>query len=195
MVLIACEESQVVTEEFRLFGYEAYSCDNENFSGRRPDWHLKCDVASVIDAGWDLIVAFPPCTHLCSSGARWFKEKRMDGRQQSAIDFFMLFADSSCPHIAIENPIGIMSTVFRRPHQVVQPWQFGHEETKATCFWLKGLPILTPTNVVDGREQRVARLSQNDDRSVIRSKTYSGIARAMAKQWGRHVKVTLERNK
>jgi len=137
-VLIACEESQAVTVEFRKLGHEAYSCDIEPCSGGHPEWHLQKDVRQVLEDRWDMIIAFPPCTHLAASGAAWFAQKRADGRQQAAIDFFMLFANHDCRHIAIENPVGIMSTAYRKPDQIIQPWQFGHGETKATCLWLKG---------------------------------------------------------
>jgi hypothetical protein len=131
-----------------------------------------------------MIIAFPPCTDLCASGARWFPQKRADGRQQAAIDFFMLFANNKCPKIAIENPIGIMSTKWRKPDQIIQPWQFGHGETKATCLWLKGLPKLVSTDIVDGRENRIHRLPPSKDRAKLRSKTFPGIAKSLAKQWG-----------
>jgi hypothetical protein len=131
-----------------------------------------------------MIIAFPPCTHLAVSGARWFAQKRIDGRQQGAIAFFMEFAKCDCERIAIENPVGIMSTVWRKPDQIIQPWQFGHGETKATCLWLKGLPLLTPTDIVDGREQRIWRMGPSETRAIERSKTYPGIAEAMASQWG-----------
>ena len=133
---------------------------------------------------WDMILAFPPCTHLAVSGARHFAEKRADGRQQAAIDFFMMFANADCPRIAIENPVGIMSTQYRKPDQIIQPWQFGHGETKKTCLWLKGLPPLHPTDIVDGREQRIWRMPPGPERAKMRSKTFPGIARAMAEQWG-----------
>ena len=167
--------------------------------GGRPEWHIQCDVLTVLDTptefstmdgvihfvhGWDMILAFPPCTDLAVSGARWFKEKQADGRQQRSVEFFMQFANADCPRVAIENPVGIMSTLWRKPDQIIQPWQFGHGETKATCLWLKGLPPLTPTDVVDGREQRVWRMPPSADRAKLRSRTYHGIAEAMASQWG-----------
>ncbi len=130
-----------------------------------------------------MILAFPPCTHLAVSGARYFEEKRRDGRQQTAVDFFMRLVEADCQKIAIENPVGIMSTRYRKPDQIIQPWQFGHGETKATCLWLKGLPPLKPTNIVDGREHRIWRMSPSSERAKMRSKTYSGIAKAMAEQW------------
>ena len=138
----------------------------------------------TIEGKWDMIIAFPPCTDLAVSGARHFKAKQLDGRQQRSIDFFMAFTEAECDRIAIENPIGIMSTKYRKPDQIIQPWQFGHGETKATCLWLKNLPKLTPTDIVEGREQRVWRMPPGPERAKIRSKTYPGIARAMAEQWG-----------
>jgi site-specific DNA-cytosine methylase len=183
-VLCACEESQRVTAAFRDRGHRAFSCDLLEESGGHPEWHLRDDVRNVLDMAWDLVIAFPPCTHLASSGARWFAEKRADGRQQDAIDFFMVFAALPHARVAIENPVGIMSTLWRKPDQIIQPWQFGHGETKATCLWLKGLPLLQPSNIVDGREQRIWRMAPSERRAIERSKTYSGIAEAMADQWG-----------
>lgn len=187
-ILVACEESQAVTIELRKLGHEAYSCDIIECSGGHPEWHLQQDVTPLLGQAWDMIVAFPPCTDLAVSGARWFEEKRKDGRQQASIDFFMQFANADCPMIAIENPIGIMSNIWRKPDQIIQPWQFGHGETKATCLWLKGLPMLIPTNIVDGREQRIWRMPPNADRARLRSKTFPGIAKAMAMQWAGPVK-------
>lgn len=177
-ILVACEESQTVCKAFRAKGHEAYSCDIQQCSGGFPEWHLQNDVRNILHNGWDIVIAFPPCTDLAVSGARWFKEKN----QQPAIDFFMLFANYPGV-IAIENPIGIMSTKYRKPDQIIQPWQFGHGETKATCLWLKGLPKLTPTNIVEGREGKVWRMPPGPDRAKMRSKTFSGIAQAMAEQW------------
>lgn len=188
-VLVACEESQVVAKAFLSYGIDAYSCDMLPCSGGRPDIHLQQDVLSLLhEKKWDAVIAFPPCTHLASSGARWFAEKRKDGRQQTAIDFFMVFTQIDVPFVAIENPIGIMSTVYRKPDQIIQPWQFGHGETKATCLWLKGLPKLRPTNIVDGREQRIWKMSPSENRAQLRSKTYTGIAEAMAEQWSKVIK-------
>lgn len=183
-VLVACEESQEVCKAFRALGHVAYSCDLQDCSGGHPEWHLKGDVRDYWWRDWDLIIAHPPCTDLASSGARWFAEKRKDGRQQESIAFFLAFTELHCPRVAIENPVGIMSKIYRKPDQIIQPWQFGHGETKATCLWLKGLPPLVPTNIVAGREQRVWRMSPGPDRAKLRSKTYVGIARAMAEQWG-----------
>lgn len=182
-VLVACEESQAVCIAFRERGHEAFSCDLLPCSGGHPEWHYRRDVHDLLLDEWDLVIAFPPCTHLAVSGARWFPEKKADGRQQNGIDFFVGFTTLSCKW-AIENPIGIMSTHFRKPDQIIQPWQFGHGETKATCLWLNGLPKLKPTNIVDGREQRIWKMAPGPQRERERSKTFTGIAEAMAKQWG-----------
>lgn len=186
-ILVACEESQVVTTEFRKLGFEAYSCDIIECSGGHPEWHIQDDVTNVLDKDWDCVIAFPPCTHLSSSGARYWAEKRKDGRQQEAVNFFLQFVGVS-KYWAIENPIGFMSTVFRKPDQIIQPWQFGHGETKSTCLWLGNLPKLAPTNIVEGREQRIWKMPPSKDRAKLRSKTYSGIAKAMATQWGKYMK-------
>jgi site-specific DNA-cytosine methylase len=191
-VLVACEESQAVTIEMRKLGIEAFSCDIEPCSGGHPEWHIKGDVTPLLKQRWDMIIAFPPCTHLAVSGAAWFEQKRKDGRQQQGIDFFMLFANNKCPLIAIENPIGIMSTKWRKPDQIIQPWMFGHAESKATCLWLKGLPKITEINNVKevfdtlpkNKQQRLHYLPPSPDRAKLRSKTFLGIARAMAEQWG-----------
>jgi len=191
-VLCACEESQAVCREFRALGHEAYSCDLLPCSGKHPEWHLQQDVIPLLNQPrWDLVVCFPPCTHLAVSGAKWFKEKRKDGRQQAAIDFFMEFTRCACPQVAIENPIGIMSTIYRKPDQIIQPWQYNHMERKATCLWLKGLPKLEPTrNVYNAmlkrpmkKQMRLFNLPPSDDRAKIRSRTFSGFAKAMANQW------------
>ena len=182
-ILVACEESQAVTIELRRLGHEAYSCDIKPCSGGHPEWHLQVDALELLKMRWDMILAFPPCTHLAVSGAKYFAEKRADGRQQAAIDFFLRFANADCPKIAIENPVGIISSVWRKPDQIIQPWQFGHGETKKTCLWLKGLPPLIPTNIVSGREQRIWRMAPSADRAKMRSKTFPGIARAMAEQF------------
>ena len=199
-VLVACEESQRVCVAFRDRGHNAFSCDIEPCSGGHPEWHILQDVLPLldgrcsfktmdgiehsIDGKWDLIITFPPCTHLVVSGARYFEQKRKDGRQQQGIDFFMEFTKADCDKIAIENPIGIMSTNYRKPDQIIQPWMFGHGETKATCLWLKNLPKLEPTNIVDGREQRIWKMPPGPERAKVRSKTFPGIAMAMAEQWG-----------
>ena len=183
-VLIACEESQAVCIEFRILGHEAYSCDILPCSGGHPEWHIQGDVLEQLDKGWDMMIAFPPCTHLAVSGARWFPEKRADGRQQEGIDFFMAMINAPIDKIVVENPVGIMSTIYRKPDCIIQPWQFGHGETKSTCLWLKNLPILQPANIVDGREDKVWRMAPGPERAKLRSKTYPGIAAAMATQWG-----------
>lgn len=183
-VLIACEESQRVCIAFREKGHEAYSCDIQECSGGHPEWHIQGDVLPLLKEKWDLIIAHPPCTDLAVSGARWFRRKREDGSQQRSIDFFMQFANCGCEKVAIENPVCIMSSVWRKPDQIIQPWQFGHGETKATCLWLKNLPLLIPTNVVDGRDQRIWKMPPGPDRAKARSKTFEGIAKAMAEQWG-----------
>lgn len=185
-VLLGCEESQEVCKAFRALGHEAYSCDILDCSGGCPGWHIKGDVRKYLKDGWDLFIAFPPCTHLACSGARWFYRKGCE--QTAAIAFFMQLWDAyysgKVKKIAIENPVGIMSSRFRKPDQIIQPWQFGHGETKATCLWLRNLPKLKPTNIVTGRENRIHRMSKGPDRQKLRSKTYSWIAQAMAKQWG-----------
>ena len=183
-ILVACEESQVVTKAFRDRGHKAFSCDIQAASGNYPEWHLKGDAGNYLSWQWDMIIAFPPCTDLAVSGARWFKEKQADGRQQASIHFFNKFTKISCEKVAIENPIGIMSTLYRKPDQIIQPWQYGHGETKATCLWLKGLPKLTPTNIVEGREAKVWKMGPSPERAKLRSKTYQGVADAMAEQWG-----------
>lgn len=186
--LIACEESQAVTIEFRKRGVEAYSCDILPCSGGHPEWHIQTDIALLIGDtwNWDLVIAFPPCTDLAVSGARWFPEKRANGSQQRAIDFFLQFTKLKCKW-AIENPIGIMSSYYRKPNQIIQPWMFGHGETKATCLWLNGLPKLVPTEEVEGRDQRIWKLPPSEDRAKLRSKTYQGIAQAMAAQWTKYL--------
>jgi site-specific DNA-cytosine methylase len=182
-VLVACEYSGRVREAFRCRGHDAWSCDlleAEDMSS----FHLQRDVAEVLHMRqWDLMVAHPPCTHLSVSGARHFEAKRADGRQQEAINFFMMLAAAPVPRIAIENPVCIMSSIWREPDQIIQPWQFGHGETKATCLWLKGLSPLTPTNIVKGREARVHMMPPGPDRWKERSRTFEGIADAMGEQW------------
>ena len=179
-VLVACEFSGTVRDAFLARGHDAMSCDLLPTDAPGP--HYQGDVRDVLGQGWDLMVAHPPCTHLAVSGARWFKDKRQE--QADALDFVRLLLAAEIPRIALENPISIISSKVRRPDQVIQPWQFGHGETKATCLWLKGLPKLVPTNVVDGREARVHRLPPSPDRWKLRSKTFAGIAAAMAEQWG-----------
>jgi site-specific DNA-cytosine methylase len=193
-ILIACEESGAVTDAFIDLGYtNVWSCDLLPCTGKNPDKHLQQDVTELLQQDWDMIIAFPPCTHLAVSGSRHFAQKRADGRQQEGIDFFMLFANAKCEKICIENPIGIMSSMWRKPDQIVQPWMFGHAESKATCFWLKGLPKLVETDNVKAhfdtlpknQQQRIHYLPPSKDRGHLRSKTYEGIAKAMADQWGK----------
>jgi hypothetical protein len=179
-VLVACEYSGTVRDAFRARGHDAMSCDL--LPTDVPGPHYQGDVRDVLRDGWDLMVAHPPCTHLAVSGARWFHLKRQE--QAEALDFVRLLMDAPIPRIAVENPVSVISSRIRKPDQVIQPWQFGHGETKATCLWMKGLPALKPTNVVDGREARVHRLPPSADRWKIRSTTYAGIAAAMADQWG-----------
>lgn len=200
-VLVGCEESQAVTIAFRDRGHEAYSCDLLPCSGGHPKWHFQENFYKIrFTWRWDRVISFPPCDHLAISGARWFEDKRKDGRQASAIKFFIDVWDySDC----VENPIGIMNdgryvqkwfpTLFQeatdkgfpwKPSQIIQPWQFGHGEQKATCLWLKSLPPLRPTDIVEGRDQRIWKLPPSADRAKIRSKTFPGIAAAMAAQWG-----------
>lgn len=195
-ILVACEESQAVTIELRRLGHEAYSCDIIECSGGHPEWHLQQDVTPLLREPWDMIIAFPPCTHLAVSGARFFEQKRKDGRQQQGIDFFMQFVNCDCEKIAIENPIGIMSSKYRKPDQIIQPYWFGDPAQKSTCLWLKGLPKLVPTNMI---EPPAGKVYANNNRSSewhartgalplsirarVRSKTFPGIARAMAEQW------------
>ena len=183
-VLIACEYSGVVRDAFLRGGHEAMSCDILETESHGP--HYKGNLFDVIDYPWDLMIAHPPCTHLSVSGSRHFAEKKMDGRQQAAASFFMRIVRRSAhiPKIAIENPVCIMSSLYRKPDQIIQPWMFGHGETKATCLWLKGLPLLQPTEIVEGREARIHRMPPSADRWKERSRTYQGIADAMARQWG-----------
>ena len=193
-VLVACEYSGRVREAFRRLGHDAWSCDllpSEDGSKN----HFQGDVMMIAEDGlqakgeyfpvpWDLMIAHPPCTHLAVSGARHFDAKREDGRQQEAIEFFLKLARAPIPRIAIENPVCIMSSIWRKPDQIIQPWQYGTGETKATCLWLKGLPHLVPTNVVSGRHPRIHLMPPSPDRWKERSRTYEGIAQAMAEQWG-----------
>lgn len=220
-VLIACEESQRVCIEFRKRGFNAFSCDLIECSGGHPEWHIKGDVLPILNGfctfvtqdgvehtqaqRWDLIIAHPPCTDLAVSGARWFPEKQRDFRQQKSVAFFMQCACACCDKIAVENPIGIMSTVYKKPDQIIQPYEFGHPVRKATCLWLRGLQPLVPTTIVSTIEDKHGfsiggalrfavdengkTISWNDPRtSKIRSKTFPGIAAAMAEQWGNYLK-------
>ena len=211
-ILLACEESQAVTKEFRKLGHEAFSCDILPTSGNNPEWHLQQDVTELLEwvHGWDLIIAFPPCTHLATSGTRHFEKKRLDGRQKKAIEFFMLFEDLACPRVAIENPVNIIGGEyiknhfpelcskynFRKSDQRIQPYEYGHEAKKTTCLWLKGLPKLEPTNIVEPRiitlkngkkfsadYMEGVKRGKAGESSVERSKTYTGIAKALAVQY------------
>jgi len=195
-ILVACEESQAVTKKLRALGHDAYSCDIQECSGGHPEWHIFGDVVPELEKHWDMIIAFPPCTDLAVSGAAWFEQKRKDGRQQASIDFFMLFANANCERIAIENPVGIMSSQWRKPDQIIQPYWFGDEAQKTTCLWLKGLPKLEPTKMV-GKGEFITHKSGKtkpkwfadafklspSERRKVRSKTFDGIAQAMADQW------------
>ena len=193
-ILVACEYSGKVREAFRKLGHDAWSCDLLPADDGSP-YHIQGDVLDYLNAEWDMMIGFPPCTHLASSGARWFAAKRADGRQQQGIDLFMALANADIPMIALENPVGIMSTEWRKPDQIIQPWQFGHEATKTTCLWLKGLPKLTPTDIVGKGERHITKggkslpkwynLPPSKDRWKIRSETFQGIADAMAQQWGK----------
>ena len=179
-VLVACEFSGTVRDAFRALGHDAMSCDL--LPSERPGPHYQGDVRDVLGAGWDLMVAHPPCTHLAVSGARWFAAKR--GEQEEALAFVRLLLDAPIPRIALENPVSVISSRIRKPDQTIQPWQFGHGETKATCLWLTGLPPLVPTDIVEGREARVWKMGPSPERWRERSRTFPGIAAAMAAQWG-----------
>lgn len=181
-VLVACEMSGRVRDAFIARGHEAMSCDL--LPTESPGPHYQGDVRDVLDYPWDLMIAHPPCTHLSVSGARHFEAKRLDGRQQAAVSFFMSLVKADIPKKVIENPICIMSSLYRKPDQIIQPWQFGHGETKATCLWLYGVNPLTPTDIVEGREARIHKMPPSKDRGKLRSMTYQGIADAMADQWG-----------
>lgn len=179
-VLVACEFSGTVRDAFIRAGHDAMSCDL--LPGETPGKHYEGNVEDVLDDGWDLMIAHPPCTHLAVSGARWFKDKQQE--QAEALDFVRLLLDAPIPRIALENPISIISSRIRKPDQIIQPWQYGHGETKATCLWLKNLPKLVPTDVVEGRQPRVHYASPGPDRWKERSRTLPGIAEAFATQWG-----------
>ena len=201
-ILVACEENQSVTIELRKLGHEAFSCDLLPCSGGHPEWHLQQDVFEVINQGWDMMIAFPPCTDLAVSGARHFERKIADGSQQKSIQFFMDLVNAEIPRIAIENPMGIMSKNYRKPDQIVQPWQFGDKAQKSTCIWLKGLSKLEPTDIVEKGEffefvskkgvakkmpmwyyQALRDAKTPEQRRTLRSKTFAGIAKQMAIQW------------
>ena len=202
-ILIACEESQAVCKAFREKGHEAYSCDILPCSGGHPEWHIQGDVLEQLDKGWDMIIAHPPCTYLTVTGNRWFNVERYGDKaiqrandREESIEFFMKLANAKCDKIVIENPIGIMSTKWRKPNQIIQPYQFGHPEAKKTALWLKGLPLLKHTKIVEPEYieyksgKRMAKWYAEawklpkDERTKLRSKTFPGIAKAMAEQWG-----------
>lgn len=204
-ILVACEESQAVTKEFRKLGHEAYSCDIVECSGGHPEWHLQQDVIPLLNEKWDMILAFPPCTYLTVTGNRWFNIERYGEKaiqrhkdREEAAKFFMLFVNANCPKIAIENPVGHMSTAYRKPDQIIHPYMFGDFARKATCLWLKGLQPLKPTNIVQPEiiKYKSGNGTDNpwhmdtmslppDERARQRSKTFPGIAKAMAEQWGK----------
>lgn len=222
-VLVACEESQEVCKAFRARGHEAFSCDIIEPSGGHPEWHIKGDVLPLLngnctfqtldththtqDGQWDMIIAFPPCTNLAVSGARWFPEKQKDFRQQKSVAFFMHFVLAHCDRIAVENPIGIMSNIYKKPTQIIQPYEYGHHTKKSTCLWLKGLPKLKPTNIVEpeiieyhSKSGKPVRFGKGIGQAIgedgkkygfsdpmtakLRSRTFTGVAEAMADQWG-----------
>lgn len=183
-ILIACEFSGIVRDAFTRQGHDATSCDF--LPSERPGKHVTCDVRDILDLDWDMMIAHPPCTHLAVSGARWFKGKERE--QAEALEFVRQLLSADIPKIALENPVSIISTHIRKPDQIIQPWQFGHEETKTTCLWLKGLPALEPTQIMDKRNSNLTPSGQNKlgpspDRWKARSRTYPGIAEAMAQQW------------
>lgn len=180
-ILVACEFSDTVAAEFRKQGHYVWSCDLLPSEGK-TGIHYQGPVQDILYDGWDLMIAHPPCTHLAVSGARWFKDKKKE--QEEALGFVRLLMDAPIEHIAIENPISVISSRIRKPDQIVQPWMFGHGETKATCLWLKNLPPLQPTNIVEGREAKVHKMPPSPNRWKERSRTYKGIAEAMAQQWG-----------
>lgn len=179
-VLVACEYSGTVRDAFLARGHDAMSCDILPTDVDGP--HYQGDVRDIINDGWDLMIAHPPCTHLAVSGARWFKDKKRE--QEEALGFVRLLLDAPIHRIALENPVSIISSRIRKPDFTIQPWQFGHGEVKRTCFWTKNLPPLQPTNVVEGREQRIWKMPPSEDRWKKRSTTFKGIAEAMAAQWG-----------
>jgi site-specific DNA-cytosine methylase len=207
-ILIACEESQVVTKELRALGHDAFSCDLLECSGGHPEWHLQQDVTELLKQKWDMIIAFPPCTYLTVTGNRWFNIERYGEKaikrhqsRKEAVAFFMMFANADCDKIAIENPIGIMSSEWRKPDQIINPYQFGDAFEKKTCLWLKKLPCLEPTNVVEPPKRKKFKSGKTmpswyadawklpkDERARLRSKTFPGIAKAMAEQWGSLIK-------
>ena len=211
-ILVACEESQAIANEFRKRGFQAFSCDIEPCSGGHPEYHLQGDALEAIrERDWDCIIAHPPCTHLCVSGARWFNHPSRPDKpmlQKEAIAFFLAFTDLKCEHVAIENPIGIMSRIYQKPNQIVQPYWFGDHARKSTCWWLKGLPNLVADNLVDEgdsftwgdakkRQPKWYRDAWNlppKERAKARSKTFPGMARAIAEQWGDYLKENQNEN-
>ena len=182
-VLIACEYSGRVRDAFRSHGHDAWSCDLLECEAD-PHWHYQCPVEELLHDGWDLMVAHPPCTHLAVSGSRHFPRKIADGSQDAALDFVRLLMNAPIKRWAIENPVSVISSAIRKPDQIIQPWEYGHGEVKATCLWLKNLPKLTPTNCVEGREERVHLMPPSPNRWKERSRTFEGIAAAMGEQWG-----------
>ena len=204
-ILVACEESQAVTKEFRKLGFEAFSCDILPCSGGHPEWHLQQDVTELLKEKWDMIIAFPPCTYLTVTGNRWFNIERYGDKaikrhadRKEAIDFFMMFANADCEKIAIENPVGVMSSEWKKPNQIINPYQFGDAFEKKTCLWLKGLPELKPTNIVQPPKRTEFKSGKTmpawyadawrlpkEERAKLRSKTFPGIAKAMADQWSK----------
>jgi len=197
LILVCCEESQAVTKAFREQGHEAYSNDIQECSGGHPEWHLQMDALKALKLKkWDLVIAHPPCTYLTISANKWYKDQppRKSGAlvgaerrqaREEAIEFFMEFVNADVPRMVIENPICVMSTRYAKPNQIIQPWMFGHGETKATCLWIKRLPNLEPTDVVEGRKQAIWEMPPSADRTKLRSKTYEGVAKAMVEQWGK----------
>ncbi len=181
-VLIACEFTGIVRDAFLAKGHDAYSCDLIETESSIPDRHFTCDALDIVADDWDLMIAHPPCTYLAVSGARWWKDKHKE--QMEALNFIYFLLNAPIEKIALENPIGAISTRFRKPDQIIQPWQYGHGETKATCLWLHNLPCLEPTNIVEGRENRIHKMPPSKNRGKDRSRFYTGIANAMAEQWG-----------
>ena len=185
-ILIACEESQEVCKAFRKLGHEAYSCDILPCSGGHQEWHIQDDVTKHLEDGWDLMIAHPPCTRLANSGVRWLKERNLEGDVIIASEFFNSLLNNPIPKVCVENPIQhkYARDYIRMYDQIIQPYQFGHGEQKATCLWLRGLPYLIPTKIVNSREQRIWKMPPSKDRAKLRGITYPGIAKAMAEQWG-----------
>ena len=182
-ILVACEFSGIVRDAFATRGHDAWSCDL--LDTERPGQHIKGDVLGILDDGWDMMIAHPPCTYLAVSGARWFKHRQKE--QAEALEFVRTLLNADIQRIALENPVSVISTRIRKPDQIIQPWMFGHGETKATCLWLKNLPKLIPTNVVNGRDNRVHREPPSKNRWKNRSRTYTGIAEAMAERWSDNI--------